>query len=182
MTSFPHSCTTLDSHYRTVSNTLERDQIFTAIYHDLKNPQYPEDFDYVRAEADLASILSGNLIDAYPLERVDGKAIIPNSGYGFVMKSQLPTAVKKLQSDPDTRQASVVFWDGQGSPSCTLGADFKVRQGVLNAVFWQRSSDESQLYFDLYNFTGITHWVYERLNNVELGQLVLITTSLHRYV
>ena len=167
--------------YRKVGNTRERDQMLNQIHVDMKQPWYPHDFDHSRASADLQSILDGGLVDAFAWLREKGRTQIPNAGYGWIMAEQLPAALHKLRTDPDTRQASVVFWNGQGTPSCTLCADFKIRDGQLNAVFFQRSSDESQMFYDIFNFVGITRWLWERLNDVELGKLILMSTSLHRY-
>lgn len=171
-----------DLHTRPLSNTIEAADIITTVYHDLRVPEYPDDFDHHRASADLESILSGRRVDAFPWERRGNAQIIPNAGYGCIMETQLPECIQRLRADSSTRRASVVFWDGKGSPSCTLAADFKVRAGVLNAVFFQRSTDESQLPYDLFNFTGITRRVWEGLDDVQLGTLVLVTCSLHRLV
>jgi hypothetical protein len=169
--------------YRQVGDTLERDELYTVTHHDMRDPIYPENFDYLRAQADLQSILDGSLTDAFPWVRENGVTRIPNAGYGWILHEQLPAALHRLRHNIHSRQASVVFWNGQGSPSCTLTADFKVRHGVLNSLFIQRSSDETQTPYDLYNFTGITRWIYDRLyDEIELGTLTLITTSSHRYI
>lgn len=167
--------------FRTVSNTIEADRILVTVEHDLKNPIYTLDFDYQRAEADLQSILSGKMINAFRLRWEYDNIRIPSSRYGFIMEEQLPSVVEELKRDQNSNYGSVVFWDGKDTLPCALTADFKIRHGVLNAVFFQRSTYKKQLPYDLYNFTGITRWVCERLENIELGMLVLVTTSLFQY-
>lgn len=168
-----------------VGNTTEPSDLVSTVTLDLAFPVYPADFDHQRAQADLESILSACGVDAYPslAPGAGTRQVIANSGYGSIMATQLPRAVELLNADPNTRRAAVTFWNGDGKPPCTLSAVYKVRDGRLHAVFFQRSTDADNVAYDLYNFAGIARWVRDRLTfPCELGTLALVTASLHTYV
>lgn len=160
--------------FRNLSNTIEVNNPFTIFTVDLDEDF--SDIDTVRAFLDLSSILSFSGVDAFKLNRFQ----IPNAGYGLMIKEQLPALIDRLKQDSESRRGSLTFWDGQGSPPCTLSADFKIREGKISAVFFQRSTDVLQLRYDLYNFVGITKEIACKLDITE-GEVSLITTSLHDY-
>lgn len=114
--------------------------------------------------------------------------------YGPPIENQLDYVVKTLVNDPDTRQAILTIWRPNPGPSkdipCTVAADFKIRNGKLNAHVFMRSSDVwLGLPYDVFNFSMLAALVTAKVNEInhgcgeqlELGTLFLTAASSHLY-
>lgn len=110
-----------------------------------------------------------------------------SGAYGPRIGSQVNYVLKKLSSDPGTRQATMTIWDRNPKPSkdipCTIGLTFMIREGKLNLHVAMRSSDIwLGLTNDIYCFSMAAHAVCARLPmEVEPGTLYLTAASSHIY-
>lgn len=114
--------------------------------------------------------------------------------YGPPIENQLDYVVRTLVNDPDTRQAILTIWRQNPGPSkdipCTVAADFKIRDGKLNAHVFMRSSDVwLGIPYDIFNFSMLAALVCGKVNEInhscgeqlELGTLFLTAASSHLY-
>jgi thymidylate synthase len=118
----------------------------------------------------------------------DGETL--RGAYGPRFVTQLPYVVRKLTEDRDTRQATMTFWERNPERSkdcpCTVAIDFKVRDEMINAHAFMRSSDLwLGLPYDAFSFTMMACRVAEVLNqegfDVGLGTLWVTAASSHLY-
>lgn len=111
--------------------------------------------------------------------------------YGPRIAAQLDYVVAKLRQDPDTRQAGLTIWR-ENPPAtkdvpCTVAIFFSIREDLLNAHVFMRSSDVwLGLPYDVFNFSVLAHLVCARLNEgvndvVAPGTLHLTAASCHLY-
>lgn len=129
----------------------------------------------------------------------DGKTFFGAYGPEFI--KQLPYVVRKLATDPNSRQAGMTFWR-QCPPEtkdvpCTVALFFQIRSRKLNAHVFMRSSDIwLGLPYDVFNFSMIGHMAcayvnkhtagmaQDKLQNediIEPGLLYLTAASSHLY-
>jgi thymidylate synthase len=117
--------------------------------------------------------------------------------YGPRYVGQREYVVGKLLQDRDTRQATLTLWRVNPMPSkdipCTVAMDFKIRNGVLNAHVFMRSSDVwLGLPYDFFTFSmialDILHAYNSRPNGtdpedhqVAPGLLYITAASSHLY-
>lgn len=109
--------------------------------------------------------------------------------YGRRSRGQLAEVVRKLQADPDSRQALISLWDPwlDNIPSkrdypCTVALGFTVhRRRRLDLNVTMRSNDVwLGLPYDLYQFNQVQHTVATLLG-LEVGEYVHNAWSLHLY-
>lgn len=110
--------------------------------------------------------------------------------YGPKIVSQLDYVVRKLVEDQDTRQAGLTIWRENPQPTkdvpCTVAAFFNIRNNLLNAHVFMRSSDVwLGVPYDVFNFSMLAHLVCAHLRKQGLdvlpGQLYLTAASSHLY-
>jgi thymidylate synthase len=112
--------------------------------------------------------------------------------YGPRIVEQLTYVCDCLCKDPDSRQAVVGIWRqnprDSKDVSCTLSAQFLLRDGQLNCVDTMRSSDAWLGWiYDVVNFSALSAYValmlrYRTGKAIELGDLFLTAGSSHLYV
>jgi hypothetical protein len=109
----------------------------------------------------------------------------------------LTDVVKLLDRDPTTRQAYLPIWfpedtgsiEGQRVP-CSLGYQFRIRQGRLNCTYHMRSCDYLRhMRDDIYHAMRLMWWVADKWwfmpnegvkgSRLELGTLAMTIGSLH---
>lgn len=117
--------------------------------------------------------------------------------YGPKIQDQRQYVVRKLQEDPDTRQAGLTIWR-ENPPStkdvpCTIAMFFSRRGDFLDSSVFMRSSDVwLGLPYDIFNFSMVTADICNLLNVANLaspqpghavlpGQLHLTMASSHLY-
>lgn len=113
--------------------------------------------------------------------------------YGPKIRGQLTYVVEKLLKDRDSRQAGLTIWrenppDTKDVP-CTIAIFFSVRDGLLNAHVYMRSSDIwLGLPYDAFNFSMLAHLVCAHYNEgmnfetmISPGSLYLTAASSHIY-
>jgi thymidylate synthase len=108
--------------------------------------------------------------------------------YGRRSADQMPDVVRKLQEDPDTRQAVVAIWDpvldstgGKKDHPCTLHLQFAIRNGKLHMTTSMRSNDLAKGWaHDAPVFTGLQQTV-ARVLGLPVGVYVHKVFSLHIY-
>lgn len=112
---------------------------------------------------------------------------ILHGAYGPRVRPQLTNAVRRLAADPDTRQAVVQIWDPlyDGLETrdlpCTLGFNFRIRDGKLNMSGTMRSNDVwLGTAYDIFMFTQLQATVARALD-VPLGTYTHHAYSLHLY-
>lgn len=101
---------------------------------------------------------------------------------------QLPHVVRKLQADPDTRQAIITLWDptldndlNRKDYPCTLNLGFSIKNKKLELDVTMRSNDAWRgLPYDLFQFTQLQLTVANVLR-LEPGRYRHHTYSLHLY-
>jgi thymidylate synthase len=101
---------------------------------------------------------------------------------------QLPAVVRKLEQDPDTRQAIVTLWNpwvdndpGHKDYPCTLSLGFSIQRGKLELDVTMRSNDVWRgLPYDLFQFTQLQLTVANVLD-LQPGRYRHHTYSLHLY-
>ena len=111
--------------------------------------------------------------------------------YGPRVIAQLPYVVDALRRDPDTRQATLTTWVPSPAPSkdvpCTVAINFQLRDDVLHAHVFMRSSDLwLGLPYDVFTFTMVAARVVAELNATRptpltLGTLYVTAASSHLY-
>lgn len=109
-----------------------------------------------------------------------------NGSYGVPVQAQWRRLVELLQRDPDTRQAVLVIFRPQSTPSkdvpCTISLQFLLRQGRLHTVATMRSSDLwLGLPYDVFNFTMLANCLATEIGCPPLGGLTLQLGSSHIY-
>lgn len=100
----------------------------------------------------------------------------------------LRDVVSLLMRDPTTRQAFLPVWfpedtgttDGQRVP-CTLGYQFRIREGRLNCTYMMRSCDYLRhLRDDIYLAMRLMDWIAGSIDrDLNLGTLAMCIGSLH---
>lgn len=108
--------------------------------------------------------------------------------YGNRTPSQFSHVVRKLQSDPDSRQAIVTMWDptldnrpGHRDYPCTVAMGFRLRRDRLNLSVLMRSNDVwLGTAYDVFQFTQAQHTI-ARILDVEVGTYTHTAWSLHMY-
>jgi thymidylate synthase len=112
--------------------------------------------------------------------------------YGPKVVDQLPYVVKKLQEDPESRQAGLTIWRESPGPTkdvpCTIAIFATIRNGRLNLSVFMRSSDAwLGLPYDIFNFSMLGHLICCQLNaadgtrEISPGLLRLTAASCHLY-
>jgi thymidylate synthase len=115
----------------------------------------------------------------------DGRQRAP---YGPRLAAQLPVAIERIKSDPDSRQAQVVVWDpaldnepGLHDYPCTTSIQLLVREGGLHMQVHMRSNDFwLGLPYDVFMFTQLQLAVTNVLG-LEPGVYRHSAASLHIY-
>jgi len=108
--------------------------------------------------------------------------------YGDRIGNQLNHVVHKLLHDPDTRQAVITLWrpdldndPGHKDYPCTLGMQFRIRNGRLCMSTVMRSNDVILgLAYDVFQFTQLQLTI-ANLIDVDCGQYNHHVFSLHLY-
>lgn len=108
--------------------------------------------------------------------------------YGPRAHQQWTEALRRLEEDPDTRQAVVSIWNGQELKShdtrdlpCTVALTFALRDGRLNAHTFMRSNDVwLGVPYDFGMFTMAQHCLAAALG-VESGSYTHTAVNLHLY-
>ena len=117
--------------------------------------------------------------------------------YGPRIKSQIDYVVSKLCADPETRQAGLTIWQ-ENPPAtkdypCTIAVFFSIRNQLLNAHVFMRSSDVwLGIPYDVFNFSMLSHQVCALVNaaksvvsdhthTIKPGSLYLTAASSHLY-
>lgn len=103
--------------------------------------------------------------------------------------SQIEGVIKRLEEDPDSRQAVMSIYDGSLDlraeahvVPCTLSLQFLVRGGKLHLIATMRSNDIVWgLTYDVFNFTMMQEYVAARLG-LDVGDYRHHAGSLHLYV
>jgi len=109
-------------------------------------------------------------------------------GRRIAFGNQLPSVVRKLQADPETRQAIVILWDpqhdndpGHKDYPCTLALGFSLQRGKLELDVTMRSNDVWRgLPYDIFQFTQLQLTVANVLQ-LQPGRYRHHTYSLHLY-
>lgn len=89
--------------------------------------------------------------------------------YGPKILNQLGYVIKKLEEDPDTRQAGLTIWR-ENPPAtkdvpCTVAMFFGICDQDLDAYVFMRSSDAwLGLPYDMFNFSMVSHLICDALN------------------
>jgi len=126
----------------------------------------------------------------------DGETLF--GAYGPPIQAQLDYVVGKLLRDPDTRQAALTIWRPNPQPTkdvpCTVAMVFALRDSLLNAHVFMRSSDLWLGWpYDVFSFSMVAHQICCRLNTernfdgqsvapvIEPGNLYLTAASSHLY-
>lgn len=108
--------------------------------------------------------------------------------YGERIKLQAYNVIKKLMSDPSTRQAVITLWDpwldnvaGKKDYPCTIALQFSIHNGLLDMNTIMRSNDVwLGLPYDVFQFTQLQASIARALNK-ELGTYRHTALSLHLY-
>jgi thymidylate synthase len=108
--------------------------------------------------------------------------------YGERIKMQAYAQIKKLTTDPDTRQAIITLWDpwsdnvvGRKDYPCTIALQFSIFNGVLDMNTIMRSNDAwLGLPYDVFQFTQLQQTMANALG-IETGTYRHTTMSLHLY-
>lgn len=108
--------------------------------------------------------------------------------YGRRAHGQTAHVVRKLQEDPDSRQAKITFWDpvldnlpGKRDYPCTSELRFLIRDGKLIVSATMRSNDAwLGLAYDAFQFTQVQISVARALG-IEVGAYHHHACSLHVY-
>jgi len=112
--------------------------------------------------------------------------------YGPRIKSQVDYVVDKLILDTTTRQAGLTIWKENPPETkdfpCTIAMFFSIRDSMLNANVFMRSSDLwLGMPYDAFNFSMISHFICCRLNKelvdpISPGFLYITAASMHVYM
>lgn len=113
--------------------------------------------------------------------------------YGPKIQAQLPYIVEKLLADEDSRQAGLTIWrecpPQTKDVPCTVAIFFSIRDKVVNAHVFMRSSDAwLGVPYDVFNFSMLAHLICGLLNEhrdfkdaLAPGVLHLTAASSHLY-
>ena len=188
-------------HYSTPRGMVTREILHRTIQVDMRKPvlMVPNrklNYQFMAAEA--LWILSGDDRVA-PIAKYnkriadfsdDGETFF--GAYGPKIDNQLEYVVRKLVADRDSRQAGLTIWR-ENPPNtkdvpCTVAIFFSIRNSLLNAHVFMRSSDVwLGVPYDVFNFSMLAHLVCAHVNNcvetrVSPGQLYLTAASSHVYM
>jgi thymidylate synthase len=104
--------------------------------------------------------------------------------------NNLDSVIQLLKDDPDTRKAVISiyephidaqYYDGSHRIPCSMYYDFLIREGRLNIVYHQRSSDYVQHFGDdVYLAWRLMEYVAEQVG-IQPGYLYHCIDSLHSY-
>lgn len=104
-----------------------------------------------------------------------------------VIINQFEQAYKQLKADPNTRQATIVFFDPYldyretKDKPCTNLIRFMIRDNKLNMTTFMRSNDIIKGYpYDVFNFTLLQE-IMAGMLEIEVGKYVHIADSFHLY-
>lgn len=107
--------------------------------------------------------------------------------YNHVTINQFQEAYNQLKKDPDTRQATIVFFDpyldytDTKDKPCTNLIRFMIRDGKLNMTTFMRSNDIWLGYpYDVFNFTMLQE-IMAGMLGIEVGKYTHIADSFHIY-
>lgn len=121
------------------------------------------------------------------IETSETGEISETTQYKQVVINQFNEAYNQLRNDPDTRQATIVFFDPfkdyreTKDKPCTNLIRFMIRDGKLNMTTFMRSNDVWFGYpYDVFNFTMLQE-IMASLLNVEVGIYTHIADSFHIY-
>jgi thymidylate synthase len=111
-----------------------------------------------------------------------------SGAYGPRIRPQIEKALRRLQIDPDTRQAVVTVWDplhdqqdGIKDIPCTISMNWHIRDGKLHQTTHMRSNDIWWGWtYDVVQFTQL-QCTMANLLEVPIGQYVHMVDSLHLY-
>lgn len=112
-----------------------------------------------------------------------------HGAYGPRVRAQLPAVLRRLKTDPSTRQAIVVLWDpvrdtfvdGLSDYPCTISLQYFIRDGQLEAHTHMRSNDVWWgLAYDAFQFTQLQITMANVLG-IEAGRYYHHANSLHFY-
>lgn len=112
-----------------------------------------------------------------------------HGAYGPRIRAQMPTVVRRLRHDPDTRQALVTIWDpaldahieGMHDYPCTISLQFFIRDGAVVMHTHMRSNDVWWgLAYDVFQFTQLQFTVANVLR-LPVGPYYHHVNSLHAY-
>ncbi len=112
------------------------------------------------------------------------EGVLPGA-YGPPLKDQWWWVKRKLQEDPDTRQAVINLWRPRPTESkdtpCTLSLQFLLRQHQLRLIVTMRSNDAwLGLPYDLFTFTQLQRLMAAELG-VGVGEYIHNVGSMHLY-
>jgi Thymidylate synthase len=108
--------------------------------------------------------------------------------YGPRVNCQLDIVLKRLHTEPETRQAVLTMWDankdvmgGHNDHPCTIAVTFRVRNGYLNQTVHMRSND---VYLgwsnDVVQFS-LLHLTFAEVLGLKVGHYVHHADSMHLY-
>lgn len=112
-----------------------------------------------------------------------------HGGYGIRTQYKVGLIAERLKRDPDTRRATMTFWDdrvdlaeeGWHDYPCTVSTAFRIRDGKLTAHTHMRSNDAWLGYpYDLVQHSALMRSM-ARFLGVGVGQYVHTVDSLHLY-
>ena len=121
------------------------------------------------------------------IETLEDGTVNEKKQFNQVIINQFDEAYKQLKKDPDTRQATIVFFDpyldytDTKDKPCTNLIRFMIRDGKLNMTTFMRSNDIWLGYpYDVFNFTMLQELMAGMLG-VEVGKYTHIADSFHLY-
>lgn len=129
-------------------------------------------------------------------EKVSNSDGMINSNYGWCIFSeenydQYVKVLKKLSSDTDSRQASMIYTrpsmhedsveKGMSDFMCTFANQFFIRDGKLVSHYIMRSNDSVFGYNNDYAWAKYVQEMLAKDLNVEVGDLIWTASSLHVY-
>lgn len=137
---------------------------------------------------DLLRRASSSFEDFMEVDPSTGEPAYFHAPYGRRAGNQLVHAVRKLESDPDTRQAVVTLWDpdldnqlGRRDYPCTVGFGLSIVHDRLNMYVIMRSNDAwLGLPNDVFQFTQL-QWTLAHALSIEIGTYTHTAWSLHLY-
>lgn len=110
-------------------------------------------------------------------------------GERFVKYDQVNVVINRIMQDPDSRQLWLAVWDvsdienlgGVSRVPCTLGYQIQVREGKLNLLYVQRSSDfHTHFVNDVYMAIQLQHYIAKR-TGYPVGNFTHLIMSLHLF-
>jgi len=157
------------------------------IYHPKRKYNYA--FNIVEMIAYLAGINSVQYIDFWNsnYKQFSDNGVNFRGNYGERLKFYIPELIKKLKTDPDTRQATLSIYNSEDmmrktkDVPCTVALDFKIRSNRLYLHVFMRSNDLIfGLQYDLVAFTLMQEIIANTIG-VKLGSYNHTVASLHVY-